>query len=238
MSIQEVLLLAVADIDGGVCVAGMTAEPDPVTGLRWVRLVHQEGLSLIHGDTRDVSGGLQPFDVVEVELVIPCPEPPYAENWLTKSSGCSLKVLRHLAGQQRANFLREHRDTAPQQVLQYQERALCLLKPAWIHGSFRLDPGSGWFAAHLAFGTNRRSYRGSYARGGYPVFDPRWQSLGRSWLSQAGDWVDFDAGDLEARFGISDIYLTVGLHPKDRSHQISILTVHTVPELRIAAGSH
>ena len=230
MALRKVLVLGVPVIHSTISVAGMTAEPDPVTGLRWLRLVREPGAGYMVGGSGPVGLPLQSFDVVEVELLRPLPEPPYAENWLVRSDQ-NLPVVRRLSGRQRAGFLREHIDPAPQQVLQYQERSLCLLQPDWIHGTFRLEPNSGRFAAHLAFGLGRRAYRGSYARGGLPVFDRRWQNFGRTWLPQESGWIDFDAGDLEARFGILDVYLTIGLYPKDRGHHIAILAVHTVPEL-------
>jgi hypothetical protein len=33
MPVQEILVLAVAQMLGGVCLAGMSTDPDPVTGL-------------------------------------------------------------------------------------------------------------------------------------------------------------------------------------------------------------
>jgi hypothetical protein len=231
MSIQEVLLLAVADIEGSACVAGMTAEPDPITGLRWVRFVHGEGHNPAHSRSGPAGRDVQPFDVVTVDLLTPCPQPPYAENCLTGCAEGPFQVARSVTGQQRAAFLHKYRDRAPEQVLQYQERSLCLIQPEWIHGTFRLHPESDRLAAHMAFGANRRSYRGSYARGGLPVFDRLWQSVGRSWLRPGSEWIDFDAGDLTARFGMTAIYLTLGLYRQDRGHNLSILGVHPVPAL-------
>ena len=37
------LILATAKINGGLLVAGMTNEPNLVTGLRWVRLARKQG---------------------------------------------------------------------------------------------------------------------------------------------------------------------------------------------------
>jgi hypothetical protein len=39
MPLQEVLILAMTRMRSGICTAGFTHEPDPVTGLRWVRPV-------------------------------------------------------------------------------------------------------------------------------------------------------------------------------------------------------
>jgi hypothetical protein len=76
-----------------------------------------------------------------------------------------------------------------------------------------------------------RRYTGSYARGGHPVTDLKWRALGRAWLPAGGGWVDFDEGDLEARFGIRNIYLAAGL---TRAYKGAfwpmIIGVHTLPD--------
>ena len=54
---DEILILAVTRMRGGVCVAGMTRELDPASGLRWVRPVKPHGLLLL-GDIRYADGAL------------------------------------------------------------------------------------------------------------------------------------------------------------------------------------
>jgi hypothetical protein len=140
-------------------------------------------------------------------------------------------MVRRLEGQRRAGFLRKHQDSAPRQVLEAQQRSLCLIRPDWVKGCFRLDGSTGSFDARLAFGLDQRTYRGAYARGGHPVTDLRWRALGRAWLPEDGGWTEFEAGDLEARFGITEVYLVVGL---TRSYQggygLVVAGVHTVPD--------
>lgn len=231
MPVQEVLLLAVTKMLAGVCVAGMTTEADRVTGLRWVRPVREHG-NLLLGDITDTGGRvLQPFDVVAFKLLRPRPDPPHAEDWiadLTRTRPC---VIRQLPGERRARFLEKHCDGDPCGVLVRQERSLCLFKPDWVKGCFKLDAYTGGFEARIAFGLQRRRYSGSYARGGHPVTDLKWRALGRAWLPPQGGWVDFDEGDLEARFGIREVYLAAGLA---RSYKGAfwpmIIGVHTVPD--------
>jgi hypothetical protein len=122
-------------------------------------------------------------------------------------------------------------DTAPHQVLEDQQRSLCLIKPHQIKGAFRLDGYSGQFDARLAFELAGRRYAGSYAKGGLSVTDLKWRALGRAWLPADGGWTEFDAGDLEARFGIEEIYLALGL---TRSYKgdcwVIVVGVHTLPD--------
>ena len=76
---QETLILAVSQMLGGVCIAGMTTEPDEVTGLRWVRPTREHGHVLL-GDITTVEGDvLRPFDVVELHFLSFC-QIPAAKN--------------------------------------------------------------------------------------------------------------------------------------------------------------
>jgi hypothetical protein len=233
----ETLILAVAKADDGLRIAGMTAERDPVTGLRWILLGSESGW-FRPSDWADAKGPLlRPFDIVALNLLFPDPRPPYTERWVAGLSPDRLRIARRLEGTQRARFLGKYADSASHQVLDSQQRSLCLIRPAWVHGSFRLDPSSGRFDARLAFGLGRRAYRGPFARGGFVVADPSWLALGRSWLPEAGGWTEFDAGDLEARFGSQEIFLVVGLaQSAGRDLEPTILAVHALPDVHAVAG--
>ena len=119
----------------------------------------------------------------------------------------------------------------PRQILDSQQRSLCLIKPDSIKGCFRLDAYSGKYQARMAFKVGGRTYRVSHAKGGLPVTDLKWRALGRAWLPEEGGWTDFDARDLEARYGIQEVYLAVGL---TRSFEGKcwpiVIGVHTVPD--------
>jgi hypothetical protein len=234
MALQEVLILAVTRMLGGVCIAGVTAEPDPISLLRWVRPVREHGHVLL-GDITTIDGVvLNPFDVVELDLLRPCPTPPHSEDWITDFVHHRPRIVRRLEGQRRVDFLHKYLDTEPCQVLNSQERSLCLIKPDWLQGCFRLDAYSGQFDARLAFGLDRRSYLGSRAKGGLSVTDLRWRALGRAWLPEDGGWTEFDAGDLEARFGIQETYLAVGLSRSyQRDYWTLVVGVHTMPDFEV-----
>ena len=98
MPVQEVLLLAITKMLGGLCLAGMTTEPDPVSGLRWVRPVPEFGHVLL-GDVTTAEGQvLQPFDVAEFDLVRPKPDPPHAEDWAVDFVHSRPRIVRRLEG--------------------------------------------------------------------------------------------------------------------------------------------
>ena len=231
MPIKEVLLLAVTKMLGGFCIAGMTTEPDPVTGLRWVRPVPEYGHVLLGDITAAAGQVLRPFDVVEFHLVRPKPDPPHAEDWIVDFVHNRPHVARRLEGERRSRFLATYLDREPGQVLRLHERSLCLVKPDWVKGTFRLDPYSGRFDANLGFGLKGRRYTGSHAKGGLPVTDLKWRALGRAWLPADGGWVDFDEGDLEARFGIEMVYLALGLTRSFKGEFWPIVVgIHTEPD--------
>lgn len=231
MPVQEILVLAVTKMLGGVCIAGMTTEARPVTGLRWVRPAREHGHVLL-GDITTAQGAvLRPFDIAEFSLIRPDPKPPHTEDWVTDFVHQRPRIVRRLEDERRVAFLQKHTDAAPGEVLDSQQRSLCLIKPDWVKGTFRLDDYSGQFEARMAFGLHHRSYRGSYAKGGVSVTDIKWRALGRAWLPAGGGWTDFDTADLETRFGIREIYLVVGLTRLYRGSFWSIIVgVHTLPD--------
>jgi hypothetical protein len=224
-----VLILTVASTSDGLCIAGMTAEPHPVTGLRWVRLVRTRGAVRMEDLTTADNQTIRPFDVVEFNLIRPRPVPPQTEDWIADLDQDRPRILRRLEGERRSRFLRARLDSAPREVLDRQRRSLCLIKPALITGSFRRDPGSAYLDARLAFRLDGRAYRGTFAKGGLAVSDLEWLALGASWLPEGGGWIEFDTGDLEARRGIGEICLVVGLvRSHQRRFEPAILGVHTL----------
>lgn len=224
-------------MDGGLFVAGMTTEPDPVTGLRWVRLAQKHGRVRMEDLTIPDGRVLRTFDVVEFNLIEPRPIPPRIEDWITDFDQQRPQLLRRLHGERRSHFLREYCDTAPQQVLEGQQRSLCLIKAQSVTGSFRQEPGSAHLNARLAFRAGGRTYRGSFPKGGLIITDSQWQAWGRSWLPEGGGWTEFDEGILAARHGIEETFLVVGLSRCDqRRFEPVIVGVHTVPDYQFPAA--
>jgi hypothetical protein len=228
-----VLILAVARTSDGLCVAGMTTDPHPLSGLRWVRPIPERGALRREDLTADGGKAIRPFDVVEFNLLRPRPLPPHIEDWIADFERDRPRIVRRLQAERRSRFLRQYCDRAPRQILEGQQRSLCLIKASCVAGSFRQHPGSASLDARLSFTVEGRAYRGSYTKGGVAVTDLQWLALAESWLPEGGGWVEFDEGMLEARLGIKEIFLVIGLNrSRRRRFEPIILGVHTVPECK------
>jgi hypothetical protein len=231
---QEVLILAVTKMLSGVCTAGMTTERVPVTGLKWVRPVKDFG-TLLLGDLTDRRGTvICPFDVVELYLVKPHPDPPHVEDWVTDFVRHRPRIVRRLEGERRADFLSKYLDENPHEVLAGHSRSLCLVKPDQVKASFSLDAYSGKYEARLAFTLGAEAYLGSMRKGGLPVTDVKWRALGREWLGDRGGRLDCDEGELRDRLGVADLNLVLGLSRSyEGEYWLLVLGVHTVPDYEV-----
>jgi hypothetical protein len=228
---QEILILAVTQMTGGVCIAGMSTEPDPSTGLRWVRPVRDHDHVLL-GDITTADGAvIQPFDVVELHLLRAQPSPPHTEDWIADFARHRPRILRRLEGERRTAFLRKYVDPDPASVLKSLARSLCLVRPGWVNGRFDLDTHTGKLEARLAFGLDQDRYLGSVEKGGISVTDLRWRALGRAMLPPAGGVLEFDSDALRARLGLHDLFLAIGLTRTFQGARWPIVIgVHVVPD--------
>lgn len=238
MPIQQVLLLAMTQMRSGICVAGLSTEPDPMTGLRWIRPVRDHD-TVQSGDMCDENGCMfNCCDVVELRLLRPRPEPPHVEDWLTDFVHHRPRLLRRLEGDKRARFFANHLDPAPQDVLTHCTRSLCLISPTHVWAHFGLDAYSGKYEARLGFelepgDQDARRSAGPWrtASSGVAVTDLKWRALGRKWLADRGGTLDLDSDRVCAELGADALYLTVGL---SRAWQGKcwplVVGVHAVPD--------
>lgn len=236
MHMQEILVLAVTRMAGGVCLAGMATESHPVTCLQWVRPVREHSHVLL-GDITSMQGQvLRPFDVAEFALQCPRPEPPHVEDWTADFARHRPRVLRVLQGERRTGFLQRHLDRAPAEVIEDQQRSLCLVKPQELTGRFTFDAFTGKLDARIAFTLGGKTYAGHHGGSGLPVTDLRWRALGRTWLGNEGGAAAFDSVDLAQRLGVQEVYLTIGLSRRyDGRCWPMVVGVHAVPDLPIVA---
>ncbi|MBL7200216.1 MAG: hypothetical protein ISS56_08720 [Anaerolineae bacterium] len=235
MPSQEVLILAMTKMLSGICTAGMTREPDPLTGLRWVRPVREWG-SLLPGDMSDTSGRLlECCDVVELDLLAPRPDPPHTEDWLTDFVHHPPRRLRRLEGEKRSGFFARCLDRAPQDVLVHHTRSLCLIKPERLSAHFLLDAYSGKYQARLDF-----AFKGhgdpphSTREDDISVTDVKWRALGRTWLCQTEGHLTLGHEDLHERLNAGAIYLALGLSRSwQGKHWLLVVGVHVVPDYEV-----
>ena len=238
MQSRQVLLLAMTRMRSGICVAGLTPEPDPTTRLRWVRPVRDFD-TVQPGDMSDADGRLyQCGDVVELCLIEPRPDVPHVEDWLTDFTRRRPRFLRHLTGAKRTRFFLRHLDRAPEDVVIHCHRSLCLVKPDDLWAGFSLDTYSGKYEARMGFHLKRVSQQVASpdvlwctSRRGITVTDIKWRTLGRDWLGDAGGNLKVESTGLCQRLGAEALYLTIGL---SRSWQGKywplVVGVHTDPD--------
>jgi hypothetical protein len=204
MSYSEVLILAVTRMRGGVCVAGMTAEHNTASGLRWVRPVKNSG-GLLVGDIRYQGGALMRIgDVVGWHLGAARPDPPHVEDMLVDPVRHRPELLRHHDTTDRARFCAGHLDRTPDDMLVHRRRSLALVRPDTVHAIWQRDPYSGHYEARLAF----KTHGFSTDLRGIPATDLAWRALGRCWLGNS-ESLELDDAALRNRLG--ELFLVVGL---------------------------
>ena len=238
MPLQEVLILAMTRMRSGICTAGFTHEPDPVTGLRWVRPVRDFD-TVQPGDMTDANGRpVQCGDVVELDLLAPRPDPPHVEDWLTDFVHRRPRLLRRLEGEKRARFFAKYLDLAPEDVLIRHTRSLCLVRPEQVWASFSLDRYSGKYEARMGFLlAGDANHPQATGQRGASVTDLKWHALGRAWLGEVGGRLRLEQDALYRRLNAEAIYLAVGLGRKwQGKYWPLVVGVHVVPdyELQIA----
>ncbi len=232
---QEVLILAMTRMHTGVCTAGFTRQPHPLSRLHWVRPVKEYG-SLLLGDLTDADGRvIQGGDVVALHPQSYRPKPPHTEDWVTDCVYHRPRLLRRLEGERRASFLAQHLDGAPADVLgQNPTRSLCLVRPERLWSCFALDPYSLKYEARIGFTVEDvPSSRTSSSRG-LPVTDLKWCALGRSWLGEGGGELRLDENELRERLGAQEIYLALGLsRPYQGKLWLLVIGVHIEPDYQV-----
>jgi hypothetical protein len=229
----EILILAVTRMRSGVCIAGMSGEADPASGLRWVRPVKQHG-SLLPGDIRYADGRMmRAGDVISWRMGAPRPNPPHVEDVLVNPIRDRPRHLRHLSAARLAQFCADHLDRAAADILCHTTRSLCLLRPDSACATWKLDRYSGHYEARIAF----QWHDFSTGERGIPATDLAWRALGRTWLG-ARNQLMLDDNALRERLG--QIYLAIGrgrLH--DGRHWPLVVGVHAggLPEVDIEEES-
>jgi hypothetical protein len=229
MALQHILVMAVTRMLSGICLAGFTTQPHPQSGLCWLRPVKAYD-TLQLGDITDAQRRvLQCFDVAELDLIKPRPQPPHCEDWIGEFVRHRPRVVRRLDGPRRDAFLAEHLDRAPEEVLVHQTRSLCLVRPSYLWARFALDALSGKYESRIGFALEGLTLPDASGRG-IPVTDIRWRALGRRLLEKPGELI-LEGDALLAATGAREVYLALGLSRAFDGRVWSLaIGVHTAPD--------
>lgn len=221
--LTDVLVLGIARVKTNYSLVGMTTEPDPITGLRWVRPIKQ-GLPLTRDDLHYEDG--QPIrlgDVVQFDLVQPQSTPPYIENVVGNWEAGPPLFIRDLTEARRAAFFPKHIDPDPLAVLGRQpQRSICLVKPSAVEAIFSYDEEIERFEARLIL-TIETASKPLRSEDGIPVFDPFWLAWCRGQLGDK-EFDQIDHPTLQALVG--EVYVTLSLNARGR---VQVVGVHSVP---------
>jgi hypothetical protein len=227
---EEMLVMAMTRMRSGVCTAGLLRQRDERSGLRWVRPVKEHGVLLL-GDVTTVEG--QVFscgDVVRLNLLRPCPEPPHCEDWITDWVYQRPQIVDHLDGERWGRSLRIACDRAPDDVLGQRVRSLCLVRPEAVWAVFSGET-PGRYEARVGFQVAGVSHPSASTPQGVPVSDIKWRALGRDWLAGRPATLRLSGENIKERLNVADIYLAVGLTRlfEGRIWPL-VIGVHTVPD--------
>lgn len=233
MSPHEVLIMAMTRMKAGICTAGFVAEKDAPGGVRWVRPVKKFG-SLLLGDMTDAAGRLvQMDDVVQLHLIKSTPQPPHVEDWETDFIKHPPVLLRRLEGDKRADFLHNHVDSQPLDVLQHHTRSLCLIRPDSLWASFFCDATAHKYEARMGFTLDGVDYPTHNPGNGASVTDLRWRALGRRWLAEGKSVqkLNLAQSSLIDRLEAREIFLSIGLSRTfDGKLWLLVIGVHVLPD--------
>jgi len=216
----------------GICVAGFSREPDPVTGLRWLRPVRDFD-TVLPGDMTDVDGRIfRCCDVIALNLVAPRPCPPHVEDWRADFVRPRPRLLRRLEGDRRAQFFAAHLDRAPEDVLVHQTRSLCLVQPERVWAEFTLDADSGKYEARMGFTLpGIPDHPRAASKHGVSVTDLHWRDLGRTWLEAGERRLSLGDEALFEQLHCQSLYLVIGLSRLwQGEHWPLVVGVHSVPD--------
>lgn len=229
---NEILIMAMTRMVGGICTAGFSTKPHSESKLQWIRPVKRYG-TLLLDDLRDETGHvIELGDVVCFNLQRATPTVTHTEDWLTDFIERPPHIVRRLADEKRTDFLATHCDSNPAAVLQDYSRSLCLIQPDKIWAHIYCDSYTGNYQTRLGFHLAGQSYSPGQPGRGLPVTDLKWRALGRQWLAESDtNQLTLDHAALHQRLRADIIYLSIGLSRTFEGKTWPlIIGVHPVPD--------
>jgi hypothetical protein len=218
----EVALLAVTRMISGICIGGV-----PPGGGAWVRPVKKFG-TILPGDIRYLDGNwMRPFDVIDINLIRPRPDPPHVEDWTCDFVRPRPRLVRRLDPSDRRRLLQSAMDPAAAEAWRTRRQSLAVIRPGDITAHFALDAYSSHYESRIAWPGCERTR-------GCPVTDLRWRALGRRLVPREGGELRLSLEDLVERIGCEEVFLAVGLSRNYEGQFWPIVVgVHCLPDFEV-----
>lgn len=241
-------ILAVTHMRTGVCLAGVRPDAPAV----WVRPVREHETVQLGDITYPLAPGavvpsharrvMQPFDLAELALLRPRPDPPHIEDWTCDFARERPRLRAVLSASERAALLDDAGASAADIWVHY-TRSLGTLAVPDLTASFTHDSYTGKYEARLAFPGLPPGVPASIA-----CTDLKWRALGRRLLAEQAassgasgtgnslQTLTLSGDALRATLGGADrIWLALGSsRTHDGRHWPLIVGVHTLPDYEAA----
>ena len=245
-------ILAVTHMRTGVCLAGVRLDAPAV----WVRPVREHETVLLGDITYPLPPGavapphtrrvMQPFDLAELALLRPRPDPPHIEDWTCDFARDRPGLRAVLPEGERATLL-DAAVTSIEAVWLHYTRSLGTLAVPDLSATFTRDSYTGKYEARLSFPGQPDGIPPSIA-----CTDLKWRALGRRLLAEQAASVASAAsgnslqtltlaGDTlrAALGGAARIWLALGSsRTHDGRHWPLIVGVHTLPDYEATIDYH
>jgi hypothetical protein len=171
------VILAITAMRTGVCIVGVRRD-GPST---WVRPVREFGAVALGDITYPGQAGeqrvMRPFDIVELTLDAPRPEPPFVEDWSCDFSRHRLRLLGTLSEAEWLSLLQAASAT-PEALWSGHTRSLGTCAAGDLSASFSHDEFAGKDEARPSFGGRPA------AMPSLPCTELRWRAFGRALLAR------------------------------------------------------
>jgi len=245
-------ILAVTHMRTGVCLAGVRPDAPAI----WVRPVREHETVLLGDITYPRPPGavvppherrvMQPFDLAELALLRPRPDPPHIEDWTCDFARDRPRLRAVLPAAERAALL-DAASASAADIWVYYTRSLGTLAVPDLTATFTHDRYTGKYEARLSFPGQLPSVPSTIA-----CTDLKWRALGRRLLAQqpaSGDasgtgnslqTLTLSGDALRAALGGAQrIWLALGSsRTHDGRHWPLIVGVHTLPDYEATIDYH
>jgi len=231
--VNEVIILAVTKMHGGVCIAGIDKQG------KWVRPIRPTNKRIGECDTI-TDYCLLPIDffhkgkshfingaMTRIYLTTHLPTPPHMEDWIIDTRK-KPQLLRKLNNQEQTEFFAKHCESDISKLVPNEERSLGLFLPESFSFHFAMSKSSMDISVRADFKLGDQNFSG------IGCTDLRMRALGRKLLEKSdGVPQTLNQSSFKKR-GKQITYLALGLSRLYRDkHWLIVVGVHSIPEIAI-----